>query len=316
VFETALHQSDKKEYERQEKADFVLAERSQLEEWDWVVAARLAEAAEAEVREEMMVEEKRGLEAAERFQQEEEDSVFAARVKEALLTELAAEEERDAAIARELHERWAKEDSLLKQKSERQLTRDGALAMKQQVADAREFREALDRVTAKWRSPEITTKNIREGVVVLTCLPFLKGMRVSANSAGNELVVTAVPDFSPLTKHLEHLPETVAPPPDSLDIALDLRIVGKAECCSEDVQFSYERDTGKCRILVRDAFVEMETSPESGGFFAKLRTRLGSLFSKAPPTGLRDTATTNTRRSSSKTPRATDAVSGVEAMRL
>lgn len=253
---------------------------------------------------------------AARLAQAEEDEVLAAKLAEHLkqeATRAQAAREAEEAAGLALAERLSKEEEAGLQALREQAASDGALALKAQQAEADALRRRIEQVCRHWRHPRLETRNVDAGVMVITTLPMLRGVRVSADREGAELTVTAVPDFSSLLPDASALPKGMSPPPESVDVALDLKIVGKAGCSEEDIEVSYDKKTGKCRVLVRGAYVSKETSAEeaargeetsaaehdeeeeeeegsktSTGLFARFRRGLHRVFSSGGGEGHRD----------------------------
>ncbi len=202
---------------------------------------------------------------AARVAQAEEDEVLAAKLAEHLEQEARrakAAREADEAAGLALAERLSREEEESARALQEQAEADGALALKAQQAEADALRRRIEQVCRHWRHPRLQTRNVEAGVMVITTLPMLRGVRVSADRDGAELTVTAVPDFSSLLPDASALPKGMSPPPESVDVALDLKIVGKAGCSEEDIEVSYDKATGKCRVLVRGAYVSKETAAE------------------------------------------------------
>lgn len=89
-----------------------------------------------------------------------------------------------------------------------------------------------------------------------------------------ELTVTVEPDFSAFHKLMAEIPEDLRAP--IVDLALDLRIVGKDCSRDDDVRLSYDVATGVLRVVVRDAFIAEE---KKAGWMARMRTGLKRMFS-------------------------------------
>jgi hypothetical protein len=242
-------------------------------------------------------------ELAARMSQLERDEYLAAKLADHIEKEACAMEEEEKESRRLAEELQRAEDDEMAALKE-QASKDELIARRSQQAEADALKKLLQEVTASWREPKLATFNVAEGVMVVTTLPNLKAVRVSANKSGAELTVTAVPDFSALLPSGDSLPEGMAPPPESVDVALDLKIVGKSDCSEDDVEVSYDRKSGKCRVLVRGAYVTQPTGDETkatapeatgaapAGLFARFRRGLSRVFSSSRGDDMRAAAAT------------------------
>lgn len=237
---------------------------------------------------------------AAKLSQEERDEFLAAKLAEHIEKESKALEDAETRSL-ELAEQLQRAEEAAARALKKQSSEDELIARRSQQAEADALKRLLQEVTSSWREPKLSTFNVAEGVMVVTTLPNLKAVRVSANKSGAELTVTAVPDFSSLLPPGDALPSDMAPPPASVDVALDLKIVGKSDCSEDDVEVSYDKKTGKCRVLVRGAYVTKPTGEAAAeaasdppaatsGLFARIRRGLSRVFSSGRGEDMRSAA--------------------------
>jgi hypothetical protein len=263
---------------------------------DAAMARRLLEEEEAEIMRRRAEKEAADAALAEKLEREESDALMAAKLfvaeKEQAL-QLQKQRELAAAADEEAAKRLAMaEESLASAHAERAAA-DAALAMKLQEAEVEGLDRALTTLKEMWANPDVTAEDIDgKGVRLTMKLPGLGGLKVTPDADTGALHITALPNRDLLiqggmpTALPAHMVE------ETLDIDLNLDIVGKTKPRPEDVTYTYDAKTWVATIEISNAVLSSETSTEKIASDAKSRfggalRRMFSWRKHAPPSPMK-----------------------------
>jgi hypothetical protein len=102
----------------------------------------------------------------------------------------------------------------------------------------------------------IVARNFEGGICIDMKLPCLdvRSVRVKMQHTTREICITAQPHLEAIHSLLKSLPNDMRG--EILTITLDLKIIGKDGCRGDDIQTTYNTDTGVCSVVVRNAYLK------------------------------------------------------------